>query len=71
MDEQESLNCYLEQFTGDEWPELDVETTALPGDIPAFSPDCPYCHGTGVQTDFSTGFAIAAPCFRCFDLVGR
>lgn len=62
MSEQE----YFEQFTGDNEPEPKAVDP-----IPAFSPDCPDCHGTGFMSKKSGFIVLETMCYRCFDLVGR
>lgn len=62
MSEQE----YFEQFAGDDEPE---PKAADP--IPAFSPDCPDCHGAGFVLKGDGFITLEMPCYRCFDLAGR
>lgn len=55
---------YFEQFTGD----VDAE---IADSIPAFSRDCPDCHGTGFKQIKSGLIILEMPCYRCFDKAGR
>ena len=75
---------YFEQFAGDtnvtKYLLVDgmspEEFIAVSQIIPPFDVRCPMCHGTGFveQTtarDRAKGFSITAPCYRCWELVGR
>lgn len=58
--------AYFEQFVGDD--ESQVKPIDL---IPAFSADCPDCHGTGFVTKKIGSITLTTMCDRCFGLARR